>query len=123
MAIDYEFTVEGNTLRSKAAGFDENLLDTLKYSTGIVRACIKHRCDHVLLDERQLEYKLDTGDTFNLAQFVASLVTDLAWVEVDAQGFLLREIAPGLTVDDVKAATAAPLRVASDVREMQFGVA
>jgi len=52
---------------------------------------------------------------------VQSVVTDLAWIDVDADGFLLRELAPGLTVDDVKAATAAPLRVASDVREMQFG--
>ena len=51
---------------------------------------------------------------------VTSVVTDLAWVDVDADGFLLREIAPGLTVDDVKAATAAPLRVAADVGEMRF---
>ena len=51
---------------------------------------------------------------------VKSVVTDLAWIDVDAAGFLLREIAPGLTVDDVKAATTAPLRVASDVHEMQF---
>jgi len=51
---------------------------------------------------------------------VTSVVTDLAWIDIDAQGFLLRELAPGLTVDDVKAMTAAPLRVANDVREMQF---
>jgi 3-oxoacid CoA-transferase len=51
---------------------------------------------------------------------VTSVVTDLAWIDIDADGFLLREHAPGLTVDDVKAATGAPLRVASDVREMQF---
>jgi 3-oxoacid CoA-transferase len=52
---------------------------------------------------------------------VKSVVTDLAWIDIDAQGFLLRELAPGLSVDDVKTATAAPLRVASDVQEMQFG--
>jgi len=51
---------------------------------------------------------------------VQSVVTDLAWIDVDADGFLLRELAPGLGVDDVKAATAAPLRVAGDLREMQF---
>ena len=51
---------------------------------------------------------------------VTSVVTDLAWIDVDAEGFLLREIAPGLRIDDVKAATAAPLRVAGDVGEMQF---
>jgi 3-oxoacid CoA-transferase subunit B len=52
---------------------------------------------------------------------VKDVVTDLAYLQVTADGFLLREIAPGLGVDDVRAATAAPLRVASDVREMQFG--
>jgi 3-oxoacid CoA-transferase len=52
---------------------------------------------------------------------VKSVVTDLAWIDVDERGFLLREIAPGLSVDDVKSAVAAPLRVASDVQEMTFG--
>jgi 3-oxoacid CoA-transferase len=52
---------------------------------------------------------------------VRSVVTDLAWIDVDADGFLLREMAPGLTVDDVRGATDAPLRVANDVREMTFG--
>ena len=51
---------------------------------------------------------------------VKSVVTDLAWIDVDGEGFVLREIAPGLTVEDVAKATAARLRVARDVREMQF---
>jgi 3-oxoacid CoA-transferase subunit B len=51
---------------------------------------------------------------------VRSVVTDLAWIEIDAEGFVLRELAPGVTIDDVKEATAAPLRVDSNVREMQF---
>jgi 3-oxoacid CoA-transferase len=51
---------------------------------------------------------------------VRSVVTDLAYFDVDEQGFLLREFAPGLTVDDVRRAVAAQVRVASDVREMQF---
>jgi len=51
---------------------------------------------------------------------VKSVITDLAWIDVDADGFLLRELAPGITVEDVTAATAARLRVASDVREMRF---
>jgi 3-oxoacid CoA-transferase len=51
---------------------------------------------------------------------VKDVVTDLAYLQVTAEGFLLKELAPGLTVDDVKAATAAPLRVAPDVREMPF---
>jgi 3-oxoacid CoA-transferase len=52
---------------------------------------------------------------------VTAVVTDLAYFDVDADGFLLREIAPGLSVDDVRRATAAKLRVANDVCEMQLG--
>jgi len=51
---------------------------------------------------------------------VTAVITDLAYIDVDADGFLLREVAPGVTVDDVKAATGAPLRVASDVKDMEF---
>lgn len=51
---------------------------------------------------------------------VREIVTDLAYIRVTSEGFLLEEVAPGLRVDDVRAATAAPLRVASTVREMQF---
>jgi 3-oxoacid CoA-transferase len=51
---------------------------------------------------------------------VRHVVTDLAYFDIDADGFLLRELAPGLTVDDVRHATAAPFRTASDVKEMEF---
>jgi len=51
---------------------------------------------------------------------VKHVVTDLAYFDVDGDGFLLRELAPGLSVDDIRAATAAEFRVASDVREMEF---
>jgi 3-oxoacid CoA-transferase len=51
---------------------------------------------------------------------VKSVITDLAWIDLDEGGFLLRELAPGVGVDDVKALTAAPLRIAGDIREMEF---
>ncbi len=51
---------------------------------------------------------------------VARVVTDLAVVDLDSQGFLLREVAPGVSIDDVQTCTGAPLRVANDIREMSF---
>jgi len=51
---------------------------------------------------------------------VSTVITDLAVIDVDADGFLLREVAPGVTVDAVRRVTGAPLRVAGDVREMEF---
>jgi 3-oxoacid CoA-transferase subunit B len=52
---------------------------------------------------------------------VDRVITDLAVVDVTPTGFLLRETAPGVSVEDVVAATGAPLAVADDVREMAVG--
>ncbi|MGE0827387.1 MAG: 3-oxoacid CoA-transferase subunit B [Candidatus Binatia bacterium] len=51
---------------------------------------------------------------------VAWIVTNLALIQVNSNGFLLRELAPGVSVDDVRTATAAPLQIAVDVQEMEF---
>lgn len=50
---------------------------------------------------------------------VDRVVTDLAVVDVTPDGLVLRECAPGVTVEDVVAATGeVPLTVGDDVREM-----
>ncbi len=51
---------------------------------------------------------------------VSWIVTNLALIQVDRAGFLLKELAPGVTVKEVRAATDAPLRVTDDLREMEF---
>jgi 3-oxoacid CoA-transferase len=52
---------------------------------------------------------------------VTTVVTNLALIDVvRGEGFVLRELAPGVSVDDVRRATSGPLRVASDVTEMLF---
>jgi 3-oxoacid CoA-transferase subunit B len=48
---------------------------------------------------------------------VHTIVTDLAVIDVTASGLVLRERAPGVTVDAIRAATGAPLS-AGDVPEM-----
>jgi 3-oxoacid CoA-transferase subunit B len=48
------------------------------------------------------------------------VVTNFALIQVDQDGFLLKELAPGITIEEVRAATAAPVRVADDVKEMEF---
>jgi 3-oxoacid CoA-transferase subunit B len=54
---------------------------------------------------------------------VDRVVTDLAVVDVTPGGFVLRETAPGVSVEEVQNATGAPLTVADDVREMPLPAA
>lgn len=52
---------------------------------------------------------------------VSLVVTDMGVFEPDCDGFRLVELAPGVTPEDVRAVTGAPLIVPSDVPEMNIG--
>jgi len=51
---------------------------------------------------------------------VKRIVSDLAVIDVTANGFKLVERAPGLSVEDIVKATAAPLLVEGEIPEMKF---
>jgi len=57
------------------------------------------------------------------ARPVSLVVTDLAVLEPTPQGLLLRERAPGVSVDEIVAATGAELLIVGDVPEMPIAVA
>src|SRR5438445_7291209 len=50
---------------------------------------------------------------------VNAIVTELAYIEVTPQGLLLKEVAPGVTPEEVQKATEAKLRVSPELRTMQ----
>jgi 3-oxoacid CoA-transferase len=68
------------------------------------------------------ESKLLRSCTYPLTapRCVSWIVTNLALIQIDHDGFLLRELAPDVSVDQVRAVTAAPLRVAMDLKTMEF---
>ena len=50
---------------------------------------------------------------------VSAVCTDLAWIDVGPGGLVLRELAPGVTAEQVQSLTEPRLVVAPDVRTMQ----
>ena len=52
------------------------------------------------------------------ARVVDRIITDMAVIDVVEGGLLLQEIAPGLTIDNLREATGAPLMISDDLHEM-----
>jgi len=71
---------------------------------------------HVAKGESKIVPELTLPPT--AARPVTLVVTDLAVLEPSAQGLILKERAPGVSVEVVRAATAAPLVILGDVPEM-----
>ena len=51
---------------------------------------------------------------------IRRVLTDLALLEIEDGAFILREYAPGVSIDEIAAKTAGKMIVADDVREMRF---
>ena len=48
---------------------------------------------------------------------VSLIVTDIAVIEIKEEGLLLKEVAPGWTIEDIQEETDAELKVASDLQD------
>jgi len=51
---------------------------------------------------------------------IRRVLTDLAYLEIESGAFVLRERAPGVSADEIRAKTAGKLVVPGDVPEMTF---
>jgi 3-oxoacid CoA-transferase B subunit len=49
---------------------------------------------------------------------VKMIFTDLAVIEVNEDGLLLREVAPGFTAEDIQAVTEPKLKLSADLKEI-----
>jgi 3-oxoacid CoA-transferase subunit B len=80
------------------------LIIAMEHCTPKGETKIVERCTYPLTAERAVDL----------------IVTDLAVISVEPDGLLLRELAPGVSVAEVCDRTAAPLRLAPDLREMEL---
>ncbi len=72
MAIDFTACKKGDTLLVHAHGFDESLEQVEQYGMSIIAAALEQGAAQVLCDERELEYRLGTLDTYDAAAHIAA---------------------------------------------------
>ncbi len=82
MAINVIFTLDNDTLRVTASGFDEDLEGVEAYGLSVIEQCIATRCRHVLCDELGLEYRIGTYDTYEAARFIAERAPSVARIAI-----------------------------------------
>jgi hypothetical protein len=91
MAIKFATTVQGDTLFVKASGFDENPEEVQQYGLALIAECQLHGVTRVLCDERELEYRLNTFDTYEAAVVVADRAPRVARAAIVCQPRLFKE--------------------------------
>ena len=82
MTIHYTFTSEDDLLLVKASGANEALDDVKQYGLAVIEAARIGHHTRVLCDETELVYGLNTIETFQSAEFMASQAPRLARVAI-----------------------------------------
>lgn len=82
MAIHFTTRIEGPLLRVETSGFDESLEDVMAYGSALIETCLAHQLTRVLCDERALEYRLNTLDTYALAAWISEQVPHVVRIAV-----------------------------------------
>ena len=73
MAIEYDFSVNGPLLVVETSGFDESLEEVQDYGMAVIDAAVQSRAELILCDERELEYRLGTTETYRAGEYVARM--------------------------------------------------
>ncbi len=82
MAINYETHVEGDTLHVTTSGFGESLEEVKAYGEAVVAEAKKRGCTQLLLDESNLDYRINTVDIYRLANYYTNTYHSAAKVAI-----------------------------------------
>ncbi len=80
MGIDYSARMEDGLLVVTSVGFDENIEQARDYGMWVIGEALRQGATRILCDERALEYRLSTIDTFQIASDIADAAPRLAQV-------------------------------------------
>ncbi len=70
MPIEYEIKVDGDWLRTRVWGREDDLAQSQAYAAEVIEAAVAHGCTRIFCDERACTYALPTMDLFQMAQFI-----------------------------------------------------
>lgn len=82
MAITFQACIEDDLLIITASGRDEHVQEVIDYGISVIDLAVKKSVKRVLCDERNLEYALNTFDTFRVAEAIAARAPRLVRVAI-----------------------------------------
>ena len=91
MAITYSAEINENLLLITASGRDENVREVIDYGSAVIDLAVRHGATLILCDERNLEYALDTFDTFQSAKEIADLAPKVARIAIVCNAKFLKD--------------------------------
>lgn len=114
MAIEHDIQVDGTLLRVTASGFDENYNQVLEYIQEIVGAALKNKSSRILCDERSLDYRISTLDTYELGEFASKYASYIMRIAVVCHPSSLED---GKFYETVSVNRGLRIRVMTDMEE------
>lgn len=82
MTISFEAESTDGLLTVTTSGQDDNPEEVIAYGSAVIDLAIRNHASRILCDERNLEYRLGTVDTFRAAEAIAARAPKVARVAI-----------------------------------------
>ncbi|MFP4547517.1 MAG: hypothetical protein ACLFQM_05250 [Fidelibacterota bacterium] len=82
MAIEFTSNLEDGILYITSRGVDESFEDVRNYATSLILTAQGTNCRKLLIDERNLEYRLNIMDTYKFAEYAVDNIPQITKVAI-----------------------------------------